>query len=296
MLEAMEQFVKVIELGSFSAAASVLGKTPSTLTRRLDQLEHELGVKLLVRSTRHLELTPDGEQFYSQCQGIVSAVGQVKESFRKPREVVEGMLQITTFDTFGREMLAPLLPEFRQRYPDVRIGLSLENRMEDLYESNADLAVRYGRPEDSNLIYRPLLDMSAVLVAGPDYLAKHPPLTSPEDLRQHPCLAFLRPRQFTWWYFKKGNETRKVRIDPVLASKGGAPLLIWARENQGITIVSRVFAEHDLKAGRLVELLPSWQPSLTEQGDAMIYLTWKASSAKRPVVRAMVDFLVERVS
>lgn len=295
MLEAMEQFVKVVELGSFSAAANIMGKTPSTVTRRLDQLEHELGVKLLVRSTRHLELTPDGEQFYSQCQDILKAVMQVKESFSKPCERVEGLLQITTFDTFGRETLAPLIAEFRKRYPESRVALSLENRVLDLYDSAFDLAIRYGRPDDSNLIYRPLMDMSAVLVAGADYAAQHPTLSSPEDLHQHPCLAFLKPRQFTWWYFKKGNEHRKVRIEPVLASEGGAPLLIWARANQGIALVSRAFVEDDLKAGRLVELLPSWQPSLTEQGDAMIYLTWKASSAKRPVVRAMVDFLVERV-
>ncbi|RDL44992.1 LysR family transcriptional regulator [Marinomonas piezotolerans] len=295
MLEAMEQFVKVVELGSFSAAASALGKTPSTITRRLDQLEHELGVKLLVRSTRHLEVTPDGKQFYSQCQEVLQSVNQIKESFGKPSERVEGLIQITTFDTIGRETLTPLVAEFRKRYPDARVAIHLTNQLVNLYDSPFDLAIRYGRPEDSNLIYRPLLDMSAVLVAGADYVAKHPPLTTPEDLHKHACLTFFRPRQFTWWYFQKGNDTRKVRIDPVLASDGGAPLLMWARANQGVTLVSRTFVEDDLRSGRLVELLPDWQPSLTESGEAMIYLNWKASSAKRPVVRAMVDFLIEQI-
>ncbi|MBJ7538655.1 LysR family transcriptional regulator [Marinomonas sp. C1424] len=293
MLEAMEQYVKVVELGSFSAAAKVLGKNPSTITRRFDQLEHELGTRLIIRSTRRLELTPDGEQFYSQCIGILSSVAEVKGGFQNKTSLVNGLIHLTTFDTFGRETLVPLMPAFRKRYPHARVALSLENKMTDLHASPYDLAIRYGRPEDSNLIYRPLMEMSAVLVAGAEYVNQCPPLHSPEDLHQHPCLAFLKPRQFTWWYFNKGAESRKVRIDPVLASEGGAPLLMWARANQGVALVSRAFVEEDLASGRLIELLPDWQASLTEHNAAMLYLTWKSAAAKKPIVRAMVDFLVE---
>lgn len=296
MLEAMEQFVRIVDSGSFSAAASVLGKNPSTLTRRLDQLEHELGTNLLVRSTRRLELTPDGEHFYHQSLSILSSVDTVKAAFHKRDQAVSGLISITTFDSFGRETLVPLLARFRDRYPDTRIALSLANQVVDLYDSPYDMTIRYGRPEDSSLIYRPLKDMSAVVVASPEYIERHPAINQPEDLQHHTCLAFLKPRQFTWWYFHKGQDTRKVRIDPAMASEGGAPLLMWARAHQGVTMVSRAFVEDDLASGRLVELLPDWQASLTEHNASIIYLAWKAASSKNPAVRALVDFLVEELN
>ncbi|GGX75091.1 LysR family transcriptional regulator [Saccharospirillum salsuginis] len=295
MLDAMEQFVKIVDLGSFSAAATVLGKNPSTLTRRLDHLEHELGTTLLVRSTRRLDLTPDGEHFYHQALGILSSVEDVKGAFQKTPQPVSGLISITTFDTFGRETLVPLLARFRDRYPDTRIALSLANQVIDLYNSPYDIAVRYGRPEDSSLIYRPLQDMSAVVVASPQYIERHASVNTPEDLQNHTCLAFLKPRQFTWWYFRKDKDARKIRINPVMASEGGTPLLMWARAHQGITMVSRSFIEDDLANGRLVELLPDWQASLTEHNASKIYLTWKAASSKNPAVRALVDFLVDEL-
>jgi len=196
-------------------------------------------------------------------------------------------------ESFGRETLVPLLARFRDRYPDTRIALSLANQVVDLYSSPYDIAVRYGRPEDSSLIYWPLQDMSAVVVASPRYLDKHASVNTPDDLQHHPCLAFLKPRQFTWWYFRKGKERRKIRINPVMASEGGTPLLMWAREHQGITMVSRAFVEEDLANGSLVELLPDWQASLTEHDASIIYLAWKAASSKHPAVRALVDFLVD---
>ena len=296
MLDAMEQFVKIVKLGSFSAAATALGKNPSTLTRRLDHLEHDLGTTLIVRSTRRLELTPDGEHFYHQALGILSSVKDIKGAFQKTHQPVSGLISITTFDTFGRETLVPLLARFRDRYPDTRIALSLSNQVVDLYNSPYDMTVRYGRPEDSSLIYRPVQDMSAVVVASAGYIDRNPPVKTPEDLQHHTCLAFLKPRQFTWWYFRKGKDTRKVRIDPVMASEGGTPLLMWAREHQGITMVSRSFIEEDLARGRLVELLPDWQASLTEHNASKIYLAWKAASSKKPAVRALVDFLVEELN
>ena len=190
MLEEMEQFIKIVELGSFSLAANLLGKSPSTISRRLDQLEHELGTKLLIRSTRRLELTPNGEQFYSQCIGILRSVEEVKGRFHGDSSQVNGLISITTFDTFGRETLAPLIPDFRKRYPDARVALSLENQMTDLYGSPYDLAIRYGRPEDSNLIYRPLMDMPAVLVAGAEYVSQQPTLKPPLTV-EHPMLILF---------------------------------------------------------------------------------------------------------
>ncbi|BFM51373.1 LysR family transcriptional regulator [Marinomonas sp. THO17] len=292
MFEAMEQFVRVVELGSFSKAADSFGKKPSSITRKINQLEHEVNTKLLIRSTRRLELTPDGEQFYNQCKQILASVHTAKHSFIKENTRVEGRLGIATFDTLGRAILVPLIAKFRQKHPKINIAISLDNNLTDLHKSPFDLAIRYGRPDDSNLLFRPLRKMPNVLVASSSYLEQSALLESPEDLKIHSCLAFYRSRQHTWWYFRKGTEQRKIRIDPSLSSEGGTPLLMWAKAHQGIALVSKYFIEKDLATGDLVEVLPDWQASLTEQDNAILYLVWKSSSAQKPIVRAMINDIV----
>jgi len=296
VFEAMEQFVRVVELGSFSAAAESLGKKPSSITRKVNQLEHEVKTKLLIRSTRRLDLTPDGEQFYNQCKQILQSVHTAKHSFVKGDAKVDGSLGIATFDSIGRAILVPLIAQFRQKHPDTKIAISLDNNLSDLHKGPFDLAIRYGRPDDSSLLFRPLRQMPNVLVASPSYLQQSAPIESPEDLKSHACLAFYRSRQHTWWHFKKGNEHRKIRVDPMLSSEGGTPLLMWAKAHQGITLVSKLFIEEDLKDGRLVEVLPNWQASLTEQDNAILYLVWKPSSAQKPIVRAMINDIVVALS
>lgn len=292
VFEAMEQFVRVVELGSFSAAAESLGKKPSSITRKVNQLEHEVKTKLLIRSTRRLDLTPDGEQFYNQCKQILQSVHTAKHSFVKEDAKVDGSVGIATFDTLGRSVLVPLIAQFRDKHPDAKIAISLDNNLSDLYKGPFDLAIRYGRPDDSSLLFRPLRKMPNILVASPSYLQESAPIESPEDLRSHACLAFYRSRQHTWWYFNKGAEHRKIRIDPILSSEGGTPLLMWAKAHQGIALVSRYFIEKDLVSGDLVEVLPDWQASLSEQDNALLYLVWKSSSAQKPIVRAMINDIV----
>ncbi len=295
MLDAMAHFVRVVDVGSFSAAAQQVGMNPSSITRRIDQLERELGVRLLARSTRRLQLTPEGEQFCAQCRDILISVDQAKRSFRKPDASVSGSIAITTFDTFGRETLVPLLPEFRRLYSGASVAVSLQNRIVDLFQSPFDLGVRYGQPTDSSLIFRPLVKTRGVLLASPEYLNQHPVIMQPEDLHHHDCLTFFRPRQFAWWHFRQGHLYRKIKVAGSLSSEGGAPLMMWCRESQGVALVSRNFAESEIQSGDLVEVLPDWKAALSEQDGASIYLVWTPAAAKKPVVRAMIDFLVQKV-
>ncbi|MCB1886947.1 MAG: LysR family transcriptional regulator [Rhodocyclaceae bacterium] len=292
MIEAIRVFVRVVDAGSFSAAAELLGRNPSSLTRRIDQLEHELGAKLMIRSTRRLELTADGEQFYSQALEVLASLEAIQTRIGRRKRVVGGHLAINAFDTYGRETLVPLLPRFRALYPDATVSLSLDNQLVDLYQSPFDVAIRFGRPSDSGLCYRPLHSTTAVLMASPAYLQRHPPPEVPGDLCQHDCLAFFRQRQYTYWHFSKGDQRQKVRIKPVLSSPGGTPLLLWCREGQGVALLNRYFVDKDLLEGRLVALLPDWQASLTEHPTGEIYMVWTAAAATRPLVRAFIDFMV----
>lgn len=294
MIDAIRIFVRVVDSGSFSSAAEQLGRNPSSLTRRLDQLERELGATLLVRSTRRLELTPDGEQLYSQALGILSSLEDLKRGVG--RQTVSGHLAISAFDTYGRETLVPLLPKFRQRYPDVQVALALDNRLVDLYRSAFDIGIRYGRPNDSSLHYRPIKKTTAVLIASPSYLSTRDIPESPGDLGRHECLTFYRPRQYTYWYFKKGEQRQKIRINAGLSSEGGTPLVLWCRAGEGIALLNRHFVEQDIGQGRLIELLPDWTASLTEQDSNQIYMVWTAAAAGRTAVRAFIDFMVEHAA
>ena len=294
MLDAMKHFVRVVDSGSFSSAATQAGMTPSTITRKIDQLEHELRTTLFVRSTRRLELTPHGQQFYSQCQQILASVETAKASFREPTEDVTGSVSITVFDSFGRESLLPLIPEFKQRHPNCAINLILEDNVIDLHQSPYDIGIRYGQPTDSSLLYRSLIKTSGVLVSSPDYLANHPAIQTPEDLRQHQCLTFFRPRQYTYWHFRKGSQYQRVRINGSLSSRGGSPLISWCRQGLGIALITREFITGILAAGELLEVLPDWKAALTEQDNNRVYLVWTQAASHKPATRAMVDFLVEK--
>ena len=296
MLEGMVHFVRVVEAGSFSAAAQLAGMNPSSVTRRIDQLEAELGARLLVRSTRRLQLTPQGEQFYSQCVDILASVENARQSFRQPNADIQGSIAVTTFDTLGRETLVPLLPEFRAMYPETRVSLSLKNQLVDLYDSPFDLGIRYGKPTDSNLISRPLIKTSGVLLASPKYLVSRPAIKAPEDLHHHDCLTFYRPRQFAWWHFRNGSEYRKIKVVGSLSADGGTPLIMWCRRGQGIALVSRNFAEKEIREGSLSVVLPQWTAALSELDDASIYLVWTPAAGRKPIVRAMIDFLVQKLA
>lgn len=299
MLEAMIQFVAAVDAGSFSGAGQRLNKNASSVARQIDRLEEELGTRLFIRSTRRLELTLDGQRFYEQSLDIIRSVDNAKLSFRELSSTMEGELTISAFDSYGTMKVIPLLPKFQDLYPNVRVSISLSNAPVDLYNSPFDLAIRHGRPEDSNLISKPLVKDKGVLVASPAYLKKHTAPTTPDELKEHACLTFFRQRQHTYWFFQKRsepkNEQKKLRIHGQLSSCGGGPLLNWIKAGMGISLMPHWYTEEALNNGELVELLPEWRSSLTESGGSMVYMLWQRSASQNPLVRAMVDFLAEQL-
>lgn len=296
MFKAMEQFIKVVECGSFSEAGKLLNKNASSIARQIDRLEHELGVQLFIRSTRRLELTSHGQSFYTQCIDILKSVDTARNSFSDVSPRMTGDLQINALDSFGMSHVVPLLPEFQARYPKIRVSLSLDNTVVDMHNSNFDLAIRLGRPVDSSLIYKPLLKNRYLLVASPDYLKNSNPILVPDDLKQQRCLTFFRHRQRTYWHFRNGEMTRKLQIDGVLSSCGGAALLEWAKQGVGITLSAHWMTEQALADGELVEVLPDWSCGKAQDEDSLVYLLWRAGASQNPALRAMIDFLYERLS
>lgn len=295
MFEAMQHFVAAVETGSFSQAGQRLQRNASSVARQVDRLEQMLGTKLLQRSTRQLELTLEGQAFYMQSLDILRAVDEARQSCSNTDADVTGQVAITAFDSFGRDRVVPLLPAFYRQYPQSRIVISLDNNVVDLHDGPFDIAIRFGKPVDSSLIMKSLIRDSAVLVASPAYLQARPAILQPEDLRGHTCLTLYRQRQHTYWYFRQAEARHKLRIEGTLSACGGEPLVRWLLDGVGICLISRWFVAPYLASGELVEILPTWQAGLSDSNEAEVYLLWKAQSARRPVVRAMIDFLTTRL-
>ncbi len=295
MLNLIRVFIKVIEAGSFSKAGTVLNMAPSSVARNIDNLERELGTTLIKRSTRKLVLTEDGHQFLGGAEKLLSAADQLKASMNHVNCEPEGVLRISVFESFGRQIISPLLPEFLKQYPKVKIEINLDNQMVDLNAENIDLGIRIGRPKDSSLRARKLLSNHTWLCASPDYLDHSPAPLRPEDLLNHNCLLLSQDRQINHWYFKKGKQQIKVAVDGNLSSKGGTPLLEAAVKGGGIVQMSQWMMLDLINENKLQVCLPDWQPSLHEDNSGEVYAVYLGNKFLRPVLRAFIDFLADKL-
>src|SRR4051812_36415447 len=169
----MAVFVRVVDLESFSAAAKDLGLTPSGVSKMVSRLEMRLGVRLLTRTTRKVLLTTEGEAYFKECRDILARIDEAEAQLMRQREQPEGLLRVHSGLTFGEAQLVPLLPEFLRRYPDIRLELTLTDRIVDLMKEGGDLAVRIGGGLVPSLVARRICDLERVVCAAPSYLRRH---------------------------------------------------------------------------------------------------------------------------
>lgn len=296
MLGLIRIFIKTVDTGSFSKAGLVLHMAPSSIARAIDNLEKELAVTLLKRSTRQLVLTEDGQQFLEGGIKLVAEADALKASMQQANQEPEGTLKISVFESFGRQCISPLLPEFLTRYPKVNIVIDLDNELVDLNSKNIDIGIRIGRPVDSSLHARRLLANETLLCASSSYIAKHGSPKKPEELVNFNCLLLDNDRQRTFWYFSKNSKQVKVPVRGNLRSKGGTPLLEAAIHGGGIVQMSNWMMTGLIKTGALKVCLSDWKPSLHQDSSGDIYVVYQGSKHPRPVLRAFIDFLVEKIT
>jgi len=295
VLNLIRVFIKVIDTGSFSKAAAVLNMAPSSIARNIDSLEHELGTTLIKRSTRKLVLTEDGHLFLEGAEKLLIEADQLKASMSQVNKEPEGVLRISVFESFGRQIVSPLLPEFLHKYPKVKVEINLDNQIVDLNRENIDLGIRIGRPADSSLRARKLLTNHTWLCASPDYLAQTTPPIKPEDLENHNCLILSQERQRTYWYFKKDKKQIKVPVRGNLSSKGGTPLLEAAINGGGIVLMSQWMTLDLINENKLSVCLPNWEPSLHQDSSGEVYAVYLGDKYLRPALRVFIDFLVNKI-
>lgn len=300
MLELLRIFIQVASFGSFSKTAKALNIAPSSVTRSIDKLEAELGVSLFKRSTRALSLTEYGQQLFDRANLLLKNADDLVSSVKDANAEPKGELKISVFESFGRQKVSPLIPAFLKQFPEVNVQIELDNQLVDLNSSAFDIGIRVGKPEDSDLRARKLLENRMVLCASPKYLDVFGSPAQPSELSGHNCLLLNQGRQRSYWYFNSKQSSlqknKKVLVTGNLTSKGGSPLVEAAIAGTGILLIARWMVDEYLNDGRLIECMPEWAPSLYEQGSGDIYAIYQGSRYLKPSVRSFIDFLVEHIS
>jgi len=258
-LKQLESFVSVATLGSLSAAARDEGVAPAMVARRLNALEARLGIKLLVRSTRRLSLTEEGTMLLIEAQRILQELNEAEALVAQGSQHPNGHLRVSAPAGFGRKHVAPLIPDFLARYPDVTLSLDLSDRLVALIEERYDCAIRIGELTDSNVIGIRLADNRRVIVAAPAYLRKHGTPATPEELAQHNCLSFgTHGNQSRGWLLQQNGHIRAVRVTGRLSCSDGSVLHDWTLAGHGLAWRSVWEVRDDLAAGRLVSVLDDY--------------------------------------
>ncbi|MFN4342770.1 MAG: LysR substrate-binding domain-containing protein [Azonexus sp.] len=254
-LDAMQCFVRVAELGSFAAAAQQLGAARSVVTRQIAGLEAHLGAKLMARSTRRLTLTSAGAAYLEKCRVILNLVEAAESGLAEEGQAPRGNIRLSLPLSFGLKRLAPLLLDFSQRYPEVRLDMDYSDRRINLIEEGLDLAIRVTRRLEAGDIARRLGACRMLTLAAPEYLARHGRPAHPSELAHHLCLGYTNAGNTLNWQFAVDGQSVSIPVRSRLNANNGDVLTEAAALGLGITCQPDFIAEPFLASGRVVEIL-----------------------------------------
>lgn len=289
-LECDRMFLAVIETGSFTGGAEKLGTRSGQASKLISRLETELGVRLLNRTTRSVAPTEAGRAYYDRLKPLIDELDTLDLDIRNISQSPRGRLRLTAPLTFGTLELAPALNEFAGIYRDIELDVTFSDRVVNVVDEGFDLAVRVGRPGDSSLIIRRLCAVRIVVVGAPSYLEKHHALASPSDLAQHPCIIDTNYREPNRWPFKgETGEVEMASVDGRIRYSNAEACVQAAELGLGLACVPAFVAGDALRSGRLIRLLPSFEPDPYD-----VHVLYPHSRHLAAKVRLLVDFLSER--
>ena len=259
-LSVMQAFRRIVERGSFARAAEDLGVSPALLSREIKLLEESLGTTLLTRTTRSMSLTDAGRLYYDEVIGILDTVTGVETRIREGAGAVRGHLKVNASSSFGQTVIAPMLPDFLDAYPDLRLTLSLDDRVVDMVEGGFDVSIRIrAAMPDSALVARKIGTIHQRVFAAPSYLEHAGIPSTPNDLAQHRVIGFLLADHLTSWVLQGPQGTQTVDLDPPIRVGNSLVLRDLLIAGQGIgTLPDFVSHEHEAR-GELVRVLPEWE-------------------------------------
>ena len=282
-------FVQVMERGSFSAAAKALNITPSAVSKLVSRLEDRLGARLLERSTRRLALTPEGEGFLERARRIVADIEDAEAEVMRVRGAPRGRLHVNAGTAFGLHQLAPALADFLAHYPEIALELTITDRLVDLIEEQADIAVRSGHIPQGPYMQRKLVELRRVICASPDYLARRGTPQSADELKDHDCIV-VAGSGLNRWPFKTPSGIDVIEIHPRVTTDDAEAALRLAVGGAGIIRMSDVIVGAALRQGTLVPLLAN-SHHVEPHPLSVLY---SPGRQRLPRVAVFIDFLFER--
>ncbi|CTQ14696.1 TPA: LysR substrate-binding domain-containing protein [Klebsiella variicola] len=260
-LEDLTLFVRAAALGSFSDAARESGQQPAQVSAAIKRLETILNIRLFARSTRSLRLTPEGETWLPYATQMLDTLEAGLQKIQTPDDEVRGMLQIAVPSDLGRNLLLTLFRDFRQRHPALRLRLLFSDQLTDVFKDPVDVAFRYGNNDDASFISLPVVpENRRVLVASPEWIARHGEPQTLEELSQHNALIYiLRGRPFDRWSLSLDGVVQQQKVSGTVMSDDAEVIRRLAVAGEGIAYKSMLDVSDDLRAGRLRRLLPRYQ-------------------------------------
>lgn len=290
VLNDMQCFVRVVELGTFAAAAEEMALSPSAVSKIISRIEDRLRIRLLTRTTRRLALTGEGQIYLMRCREILQAIEAMESELCETGSSPRGLIRINTGTAIGKHALTPVLPEFLARYPDIRIELSITDRQIDLVAENADLVLRTGQLADSALHAVRLGEGHRLICASPEYLVRCGVPQVPADLMNHNCLVLSHVPRLAQWPFHTPEGINRMPVRGDIAADSADILLDLALQGHGVTRLGNILVEKALKEGRLVALLRD----VHEIEPFPIWGVMPEGRFRLPRLRVFLDFLREK--
>ncbi|MBN6112259.1 LysR family transcriptional regulator [Xanthomonas bonasiae] len=287
----MQVFLRVVDAGSFSAAARLLRMTPSTVSKLIGRVETRLGVRLLERSTRRLSLTAEGQVYYERSLSLLAELDDVERDLGRGAASAGGSVRVNASVAFGILGLEPLLPAFWQAHPQIVVDLSLSDEMVDLYLARTDVAFRVGALQDSSMMARHVGVARRKIVAAPAYLARHGTPRSIDALSRHSCLGFNFRRAAPVWPLAHSGRIVDRTVQGALLANNGETVRRMAVAGIGLARLGDYHVRDDLAAGRLVEVLQEAVEGDTEE----IHALYRGGPRLPQRVRVFLDFVVPRL-
>lgn len=291
VMHSMTIFRRVVEAKSFSAVARESNMSQSTVSKHIAALENRLGAKLLNRSTRSLQLTEAGNEYYHHCIRILNDFQEAEASVGKGKIKPTGTLRISTSAAFGRTLIVPNLYEFFSSYPEINVDLIFDDDYADLVKQGIDLAIRIGPLQDSSLIAKKIGSSPRVVVASPEYLLKHGRPKKPADLSKHNCLYYTLIKSPDVWYFnsiQKGDES--IKVSGRLKATSPDAICDATIEGIGVSVLSKWYVKKHISAGRLIAIMPDYKPTTYN-----IHAVYPERRFVPQKVKRMIEFLADKL-
>ena len=283
-LNSVRLFIRVVEHNSFTAAADKLGMQKSTISRKISQLEDELGVRLLQRTTRKLSLTDEGHDLFQRSQPLFEELDNVSDHVSSRQEEPQGKLRITMPPEMGIFIMDEVVAGFIEKFPLIKLDIELSSRVVDLVEEGIDLALRVGELSDSSLIGRKIASLGIHMYASTAYLEQHGEPLTPDELVNHKCIGLHMPG----WSFTNWNDGKILNLDFMIRANSLSFCRQMLRKGAGIARMPKAFCQEDLESGALKEILTDYTAPIVH-----IHALYPSRRHLNPKVRLFIDYMLE---